>query len=179
MSCASMAGDSDHARLVEAVFEVTSRVWIQERHLQTQKMSSLRARSAKQTKRLGAEGKVEIGNRRNGFSSNSASEKSAEERTSGGKLRERKLTESRHEEVQGDGSKKTGCREPEMALIFAKIVRSLPNFDSTGRVGDSKANSSENVLVTVIEMTSSTKLQEDVAAKWNKHATTTGCAKNL
>lgn len=63
-------------------------------------------------------------------------------------------------------------RELDIGLRFDRRVGSSLDSDSRGGIGAPDTYSSENVSVAVIEKTSSTTPQENIAAKWKHYATT-------
>lgn len=71
---------------------------------------------------------------------------------------------SRDGEVEGDGKTSAGCREPDMGLSSARKAENSSHSDSPDVVGARVTNSSENMPITVIEVTSPTMWQGDVTA---------------
>lgn len=69
----------------------------------------------------------------------------------------RKESASWYREVQGDENTTAGCREPEIAVRFAKSLVGSPDSDSPGKIGRRETYSSANVPTVVIEVTNPTK----------------------
>lgn len=74
-SGAGMVENGDYTHLGSSICELTSRVWIQERRMQSPSMSSVKVRSARKAAKIAAERKVVKSNEGGGLSSSSPSEK--------------------------------------------------------------------------------------------------------
>lgn len=73
-------------------------------------------------------------------------------------------------EVEGDGITKAWCRERSIAYRFARRVDSSSDSASSDATGVRETYSDKNVSTVGMEMASATMWQEDVTARWNKHA---------
>lgn len=77
-----------------------------------------------------------------------------------------------YEKVRGDGGRRSGCREPYIAVIFDRGAESSSDSGGSGRVSGRKTYSEKNVFVAVIEFRSSSRCQEGFTTKLNEYAIT-------
>lgn len=75
MFCVCMASDDDHARLIAALCELISKIWVQKRRVRTQGTPSAKVQSAREAARLAGERKAVEGNVESKPSMSSALEK--------------------------------------------------------------------------------------------------------
>lgn len=138
---------------------------LESRHLQAHGVPSVEWRLAREAARLSARRKVERADKESGWSFSSASEKVPVRKKPEQIRRVRRAGESRYEEVEGDVSTKPEYGELNIGLSFFQIVERLPHSSSPVRTGFREIYSSEKDPVVMIEVTSSTKRQEDVTAE--------------
>lgn len=86
----------------------------------------------------------------------SASDKNAVKGGTGRKRTERRGSESRYWEVEGDGSTKAGCCEPHTCLCSARKVESLSDSDGSGSFAACEVYTTKKVPIAMIDVTSST-----------------------
>lgn len=68
-------------------------------------------------------------------------------------------------EVRGDGSKRSGSREPDIAVSFATIAENLSDSGSLHRVHGPVTYTEKSFRIAVIEVKSPSKWQEDLTTK--------------
>lgn len=90
------------------------------------------------------------------------------------KKRNGKKGETRYKKVEGNGSTRARCHEPETCLSIARSVDCSSNSDSTGDISARETYSRDTISIAVIDLASSTTWQEDVTAVWDEYAKTGG-----
>lgn len=169
-SLVCMAVESVHTRLSSALCELVSTVWIQGRPVQEHGIPKVKVRSPREAARLATGRKVVNGSVGGGSSSSFKAEESAV----GGGPRERrkegKEGGSGFGKVQGGGSAKAGCCEPDAALSSARKIKGSSHSDSWDEIRACESYSKKTVLTVVIQVMSPSTWQEDVTAEWNEYA---------
>lgn len=74
--------------------------------------------------------------------------------------------------VGGDGSRRGGCCERDVAVSFARIAESSSYSGSSRRVHDRVTYIEKTVSIAILEVISLSKLQENLITKWNEYART-------
>lgn len=170
MSCVGMAGENDHFHHIGALCELLSKIRTQRRRVLERGTPSVKVRFRLEAARLAARLKRVRSSAKSAPSSSSASKGSAQEVRPGRRLAVKREAEVWNGEVEGVGSTKAGCREPDTDMSFAKRAESSSDSGSPGEIGDHVTYSSEVVLILVIEVTSFTTCQDESSAEWHEYA---------
>lgn len=166
-----MAGGDDRYWLNGVLSELISSIWTSGERVQAHSMPSVEVPSTKEAARLAAGREMLRVSKRSGSLLFSVSEKSAIRIKAKRRGRVRSGGRQRYEKIEGDTSRKTGCRGSGVRLSIARTIQNSSNSGGPGENGACETYSIKNSPVLMTEMTTPTTWQKDLTAKRNEYAT--------